>query len=446
MSHRNHHHQTRPDDSPPPKVGTTRPRPPDTPSTPSRTLPASNPETIKSPHTNRIVKKPRNGTPMQKSNPDNEADAIFAPMPSTTTPMSPTDFNARLSTTNKAVEPSESTAIHLEHLETLVDSALATITIITSHGAADAAPNYSDHLKAAIHALLTKIDPKHDTNTATSPTPANTTSYVQATLHPPTRPKAKVRFDPPPTMTPRKSSIAQVAHKDSTARATNTIHTTNPQRFLVRWPAGKSPAILENCPAGLEAGRRARISTSAITKRFNTHLTKRLHPDGNSCKDCIAGVEWTRAGNLIVHAQPPYTAMQLVRECTADIITLANMNMTSVPTPVVELDSPWTGVVIHNVESLALYKAGGISGEAFWRDVHDHSGLCQGAIKDVRVLCSPSVEYQTRDRVSLRIMLEDPNVAMRLLRDGMFIFGGYCRASRYRPRRRTATHRSSLQL
>ncbi|PBK59530.1 hypothetical protein ARMSODRAFT_1027295 [Armillaria solidipes] len=184
-------------------------------------------------------------------------------------------------------------------------------------------------------------------------------------------------------MTPQKSSIAQVAHKDSTVRATNTIHTTNPQCFLVRWPAGKSLAILENCPAGLEAGRRARISTLAITKCFNTHLTKHLHPDSNSCKDCIAGVEWTRAGNLIVHAQPSYTAMQLVRECTADIITLANMNMTSVLTPIVELDSLWTGVVIHNVESLALYKAGGISGEAFWRDVHDHSGLCQGAIKDV---------------------------------------------------------------
>ncbi|PBK60003.1 hypothetical protein ARMSODRAFT_982671 [Armillaria solidipes] len=235
-------------------------------------------------------------------------------MPSTTTPMSLTDFNARLSTTNKAVKPLELTVIHLKHLKTLVDSALATITIITSHGAANVAPNYSDHLKVAIHVLLTKIELKHNTNTVTSLTPANTTSYVQATLHPPTRPKAKC-----------------------------------------------------------------------------------LHPDGNLCKNCIAGMEWTRASNLIVHAQPPYTVMQLVQECTADIIMLANMNMISVPTPIVELDSLWTGVVIYNVESLALYKAGSISGEAFWRDIHDHSGLCQGAIKDVWVLCSPSVKYQTWD-------------------------------------------------
>ncbi len=62
---------------------------------------------------------------------------------------------------------------------------------------------------------------------------------------------------------------------------------------------------------------------------------------------------------------------------------LLNVGMSSVPTHIVELDSPWTGVVIHNMELLALYKVGGISGKAFWRDVHNHSRLCQGAIKDM---------------------------------------------------------------
>jgi hypothetical protein len=140
----------------------------------------------------------------------------------------------------------------------------------------------------------------------------------------------------------------------------------------------------------------------------------------------------TRSGNLVIHTRAPYTAAQLKLH-TQDI----HNNAKAIPgfsppddTPLAELDVPWHGLVIHGLPTLSLLDAY-YSGEAYkddmniWDSLEKETGILQNDIRNLRILCREGAE-ERQSFLSLRVMVEDPAICERLIRDGAFLFGTHC--------------------
>jgi len=173
-----------------------------------------------------------------------------------------------------------------------------------------------------------------------------------------------------------------------------------------------------------------------------------INPDFVYCKRPgtrrIAAANVTRSGNLVIHTKAPYTAAQLKLH-TRDI----HYNAKAIPgfsppddTPLAELDVPWHGLVIHGLPTLSLREAY-YSGDAYdnskniWDSLEKETGIPQTEIRDLRILCREG-EEEKQSFLSLRVMVEDPAVRDRLIKDGAFLLGTHCRVSQYRSRRTTS--------
>lgn len=110
-------------------------------------------------------------------------------------------------------------------------------------------------------------------------------------------------------------------------------------------------------------------------------------------------------------------------------------------TPLVELDVPWHGLVIHGLPTLSLRNAY-YSGEEYdddkniWESLEKETSILQSEIRDLRILCRKE-EEEKQNVLSLRVMVEDSAISERLSRDGAFLLGTHCRVSRYHSRRTT---------
>lgn len=110
-------------------------------------------------------------------------------------------------------------------------------------------------------------------------------------------------------------------------------------------------------------------------------------------------------------------------------------------TPEFELDVPWHGVVVHDLPAISLIAAyegdrgDDDDGLGIWEALEKEAGIPLADIKDIRVLCRED-EQGSRERLSLRVMLESPLTCDHLCRNNIFLLGTRCRVSRYRPRRK----------
>jgi hypothetical protein len=210
----------------------------------------------------------------------------------------------------------------------------------------------------------------------------------------------------------------------------------SPYRLIVRWPGHTIPA-----------------SATALTD-FVDNLENDINPDFIHLKrpgtKRIAAANVTRSGNLVIHTKAPYTASQL-KIHTQDI----HVNAKAIPgfsppdnPPLVELDLPWHGLVVHGLPTLSLREAY-YSGEDYdddkniWDSLEMETGIPQTEIRDLRILCRDG-EEEKQSSLSLRIMVEDPAIGDRLIRDGAFLLGTHCRVSQYHPRRTTPLSKPHL--
>jgi len=78
-------------------------------------------------------------------------------------------------------------------------------------------------------------------------------------------------------------------------------------------------------------------------------------------------------------------------------------------TPVVDLDIPWHGVVVHDIPAQPLMESyrGVDDTESLLDVVKEQLGLAGNDIRDIRVLCREE-EMEKKDRLSIRIMLDNP--------------------------------------
>jgi len=313
-------------------------------------------------------------------------------------------------------------AEHLKHLESLLDSILATVVIIQSVSTSTAIP-ISSHAQDALKLLHNLIPLAHTPVDASAP--MKQTHQANVTIVPTCKSYAQATKDarpPPAGQQMRTRTPPKIPHPRPSRHS--------PHRLIVRWPGHPIPV------------------TAISLDKFARQLGHSISPvtnwqRGETPPSMIAGANVTKSGNLVIHTAAPYTAIQLQERRTAIMETAHEIPDFDPPImciPELELDVPWHGVVVHDLPATSLVAAyegdRGDDGEALglWEALEKEMGISQGDIRDVRLLCRDE-DRENRDRISLRIMMENPLTCDHLCRNGAFLLGTRCRVSRYRPRK-----------
>jgi hypothetical protein len=148
---------------------------------------------------------------------------------------------------------------------------------------------------------------------------------------------------------------------------------------------------------------------------------------------------------LVIHTAAPLSAAALQVRSSQFVPQLRALFGADTD-PVVELDTPWTGIVLRNVPGDALRSALDNGEGALPQEVARQNNILLEELKDVRVLCHTG-EIQSKDSMSVRLMISNERTAAQLLRDGAFVFSAFCQVAPYRPKqhhRRTTQSKSPL--
>ncbi|KAJ7166425.1 hypothetical protein C8R43DRAFT_970053 [Mycena crocata] len=155
----------------------------------------------------------------------------------------------------------------------------------------------------------------------------------------------------------------------------------------------------------------------------------------------LRGVNRSRGGNLVLHTQTPYTAVQLrEHEQTIWDVIRPYFTLLERDRPRFHLDKPWQRIVIHRVPVTNTSTNRSLVEELRW----SNEGI--GALADVmgvRDLCSLDGLQKRREglrqgvpqETSIMLMVLSADVARRFLREGVFLYGSHCRVSVYDPRK-----------
>ncbi|KAJ7626225.1 hypothetical protein B0H17DRAFT_1218679 [Mycena rosella] len=286
--------------------------------------------------------------------------------------------------------PDHHTAHHIR-LETILDSALATLALLhESHHA----PTFSAHITEVLVAL-NKYILRPAAHSAPTPTPISSTTSAAA------------------------------AHDDATPAPMYSCH----GRDLI--------------PRDLTTTQRERSRASRLIIRFDPndpHPPKYADPLAlYSAIDMalptqtsqLSGIQWTRKGNLVLHARPGICTAKLLAAHDTPIWNAIRPLLgftVKEKCPVFEIDEPWHAVVFHGVPmppSREPY-AFTLAGVRHWLGTNEP----EGAAMAFSVLCTVE-DFATRDSLSVRVSLSSEADALRLLKNGGTFYGAMCRVSRY---------------
>ncbi|KAF7333180.1 hypothetical protein MVEN_02383800 [Mycena venus] len=274
--------------------------------------------------------------------------------------------------------------VHHRHLETLLDSVLATLTLIHGSESTTHIPlPYSPHLLGVFDLISRHIS----TQTTSLPT-----SLPLVTTPPaPPAPAAPATYaavtDPhrvtPPTADPR-CAASPTAPDPIIARRPITRHpaTERPPQVIIRFDKEPThlPLPLRRSPAALYDVIVAALDSLALL------------PQMAESKPFLAGVHWTKGGNLALHpATEICTAKFLAGQ--SDIIWVAIRSLLGLaddrPCPVFDTDERWHSVVFHGVPMPAPRE------EALQFFTHERvdkwvtSSSSLGKLRECSVLCRP---------------------------------------------------------
>ncbi|KAJ7117877.1 hypothetical protein C8R43DRAFT_99995 [Mycena crocata] len=303
--------------------------------------------------------------------------------------------------------PPDQLSSHHRHLESLLDSALATVTLINAAATQKTPLRYSSRMTQIIRALghyiLTPtLDPEAsaglDTTTGTTtdnphhaPTPATYAAVASPITSDHHTTKQMSRSPPPPSVSPQPSAAQSVAIRFDLNTAHIPIRPSSEALYLAIQDALADPALL-------------------------------------------GGVHWSQRGNLILHApREVHTARYLLKRRAAiwaAIHPLLGLPK-EYPQPVFETDARWHSVVFHGVPTST----------ASARDFLDTKGAqlwldgCTGTVKAISVLCRQD-DLKTKSSVAVRLSLSSEADAQRFVANGGSFHGTVCRVSYYikRPR------------
>ncbi|KAJ7792543.1 hypothetical protein B0H14DRAFT_2930708, partial [Mycena olivaceomarginata] len=296
-------------------------------------------------------------------------------------------------------QPYNELATHRQHLETLLDSALATLMLIQAASAS--VPVFGTHIVGVIRLLN-----QHTTNTSPTciparppPTPVATTTAATMTLAP----------APAPT-----STTATYAAATYAAAAASDLRPSSPSPGPAMPEHAASPSR-PSAPACPEPVTRPLASLFALTmhhrpcldhsKPTPLALYKAISGaliDGFHNTRLVVGVQWSRKGNLILHPAE--------YDC-----------------PAFETDEHWHSVVFHAAPAP-------LDDRTYTRSLIE-DGLAASDIPN-RVFKGDSVlsrlgDIQTRGSLALCVSLSSELDTLRLINKGGFMAGTWCKVTPY---------------
>ncbi|KAF7329570.1 hypothetical protein MKEN_00219900 [Mycena kentingensis (nom. inval.)] len=270
-------------------------------------------------------------------------------------------------------------------LESALTRAVATLDALNLPG--ESPPVYP----ANVLQLLRTLGERAPAATTTTPSYADVAAKAAHAKPSHTTPSVAARTGnriPPPTLD---TTAAKRRQRTSTRRSA--------QRVIVRW-TGAKPDPAKHDPYDL--------------------VRRILGPSR------ISGVMWLPSGNLALHAQAPGTAHQLL--LASDSIIDAVSSLWDLDgDPLVELDTPWTNVVLRDVPTVDFFEETAM----FYTDL-DSQGIAVESIVRATAMVKGS-KHGERRSISVKVAFRDDAVARELLkRGGVCVFGAYCQAVRYR--------------
>jgi len=415
-----------------PAGGPQHPRPPNTPSSSGKPKLRIEEDELspptKSPDSQRVLKRAHFTSPGLEAHVDAPFLAPITLPPSSSTHQPP---SLRLPEEPAPSTPPPPTMSHdvpvdqLKHLESLVDSVLAAVIIIQ---AATSQPVVlSPHTRRAIELLNMLIAPTSATTCSAlaqpKPWEPTTPTYAQATKgsHS-THALVEKNVKPSPA-----------GHQLSC----NRTHPKSPQqprhstyRLIVRWPGHPIP--------------QSSNSLQDFICEFKKCIGYIYQHETDSTLE-LAGANVMKSGNIVIHSKTPHTASQILHAIqlsySSDIALagqhIPDFDCPSNILPETELDMPWYGVVIHDIPAQPLLESyqGTELMEHLWDTVTEQMGIPAKDIQDLHILCRDE-DLEKKDRLSIRIMLDDPRLCEHLCRTNTFLFETPCRTSQYCPWKR----------
>ncbi|KAJ7261999.1 hypothetical protein C8J57DRAFT_1335990 [Mycena rebaudengoi] len=207
--------------------------------------------------------------------------------------------------------------------------------------------------------------------------------------------------------------------RDRAQRTAPTTNVLNPKQHL---PAHSTPrATSRHAPHRLilRFPSESAKKTLPAPEKLRTKIEKALKGISR-----LRGVNLTKAGNIVLHTQPPYTAAQLAeQEDKIWEVVRSYFALTEDERPLFHLDKPWHRVVIHSIPTMNL---------ELGAELVASGDIPIEAIMDFRLMLRSE---DVPPFISVLVCLSDAEVARRSIRDGVFIAGTHCRASRYDPTR-----------
>ncbi|EJD34384.1 hypothetical protein AURDEDRAFT_176576 [Auricularia subglabra TFB-10046 SS5] len=188
-------------------------------------------------------------------------------------------------------------------------------------------------------------------------------------------------------------------------------------------------------------------NTGTLRDRPRPHTASLRHTlNGVLGGEWIAGISYSRVGQLALHAKAPFTAQQLaLRGDALRPVIRAAFGLAGDPRPIFETDAIWSKVVIHRIPlppSGDSMEAMDVKLQAFFADVCSSNGFDSRLVRRMQLLCPKGKEEehfrQSTDlsprHLSVMLCIADDKLVGRLIRNGAFWQGAHCRISNYRPR------------
>ncbi|KAJ7066671.1 hypothetical protein C8F01DRAFT_1248668 [Mycena amicta] len=242
----------------------------------------------------------------------------------------------------------------------------------------------------------------------------------------------------PPTTTPTFASVAATA-----TAVTRPDHRSATQPPVMHTRAGPKPTNntpASEPPAARQQQRRKRPDRRDPHRAIVRWTGSKPDPTLRSASDIkealdaalptidVAAVSWTPTGNLAIHLKAPHTATQLLY-CSDIVIQTLGELWELDGDPLVELDTPWTRVVIHGIPVDPYFNWYGVY--SFWNQL-ERQGFAVERVATATPMLKDG-DRAGRSHMSLKLAFSDNMHAQHILsQKGIVLYDTFCRVSRYR--------------
>ncbi|KAJ7746041.1 hypothetical protein B0H16DRAFT_1557559 [Mycena metata] len=309
---------------------------------------------------------------------------------------------------------------HHSHLESLLDSALATLTLIRETAPTCPALMFTPHVVQVLHSLTRHITASI-AQTPTLHTTTTPTSYAAAAA---TRHPAPARTTPEPNTTKLSPSPSPVPLAES---------------------GGKGPRVVVRFDRENKLPQPTRVSAHTIHTAVTNVLDEIFKDDRSGYVSLLKAVEWSRNGNLFLYPDtnsctPAFLGAQDTRiwPVIRPLLGLAERHKQ----PPFEIDRQRHSVVFHGVpmppDPVASFTHHAVRAWAL-------PDGAKGALVDFALLCRPE-DFTKKSSVALRVSFSEEEDALQLITNGGVMFGSPCRVTRYASRSSVNTDSNKKQL